>query len=102
MAIRKPTAPKPKPHVPTYKPADYLSGSQTVGQKYNAWNTYGGKKPDFGKGAGPGTPYHVVQKTVKKPSIKPTSNTPSYGKVVNMGQSGDARVDAIKRRLGVI
>lgn len=101
MAIKKP-APKPVIKQPTYKPPDYLSGSQRVGQKYKAWDTFGAGKPDFGKGAGPGIPYHVTEKTVTKP-VTVTGQTPRFGKVAKIGPSqekrNDPRADAIRRRL---
>lgn len=97
---------KPKPK--TFTPNDYLSGSKTVGQKYNAWNTYGQGKPDFGKGAGPGEPYHIVQKANvgKNISLPGTINwagnnantwqRPTAGTVKN----ASPYVAAIRRRLG--
>lgn len=88
----KPKPPKPPSKSPIYKPPDYLSGGQRIGEKYKAWSTFGSKKPDFGKGAGPGIPYHVVNKTVAKP-VKPGNTKPLQT---------DPRSEAIKRRLGSV
>lgn len=97
------------------KPADYLSGGTAVGDTYNAWDTYKQGKPDFGKGAGPGEPYHQVQKKIspnrKKP---PANNPPNLGTIVpgagnstlpygppgtRIPSTSDPRTDAIRRRL---
>lgn len=88
-----------------YKPTDYLSGSQVLGKKYKAWDTYGQGTPDLGKGAGPGMPYHVVSKTVKKPKPVPKKPTPWQQKTQETfpgsnSSSAHARMDALKRRLG--
>lgn len=77
------------PSVKTANPSDYLRGSKIIGQKYTAWNTYNQGKPDFGKGSGPGTPYHEIQKTVKQSSPSRTWSPVS-----------DPRMEAIRRRLG--
>lgn len=99
-----------KPNSPwgPVKPADYLKGSTKIGQKYTAWNTYGQGKPDFGKGKGPGDPYHEVQKTVAKPGIK--KDLPAWAArpqgLPDWAQGGsssaakpDPRTEAIRRRL---
>lgn len=82
-----PTPPKlkvPKPGV-NKNPANYLRGSKTIGQKYTAYDNYNQGKPDFGKGAGPGTPYHEVQKTVQKA-------IPGAGKPVNAGPPTNSHI----------
>lgn len=100
-------------------PTDYVKGSNVVGEKYTAYNTYGQGRPDFGAKAGPGDPYHVVQKTMRKNTSKPTpwrSVLNSRGDVFNRapaqqgqqfssnGTYGEnnysARVAAIRKRLG--
>lgn len=111
---RKPTSKTPAQKaakVLTEKPADYLSGGTSVGDTYNAWDTYKQGKPDFGKGAGPGEPYHQVQKKIAPTRKKPPGNnppklgtivsgvgnsTPTYGPP---GTKSDPRTDAIRRRL---
>jgi hypothetical protein len=95
----------PKP----FTPSDYLMGGKRVGQKYTAWNTYGQGKPDFGKGAGPGEPYHKVTKTnlgkdiIKRPdwgnSKTPVFNKPT-AKNPKFGVKTDPRTAAIRKRLG--
>jgi hypothetical protein len=105
---------------PIYKPSDYLRGSKTIGGKYTAWDTYGQGRPDFGKGSGPGEPYHEVQKNVKLPKPKPRlpspgkfpkptprPNNPSLPPFENAsaGPPGsfsprNPRIEAIRRRLG--
>jgi hypothetical protein len=111
----KPPVPKiPSPGTNS-KPANYLRGSKTIGQKYTAYDNYGQAKPDFGKGNGPGTPYHEVQKIVQKAvpgAGKPvTPGPPSSGiKLPKWAGRGlptkpsgtlakDARVAAIRNRL---
>jgi hypothetical protein len=110
----KPKTPKPKPPVRSYKPNDYLRGSKRVGGSYTAFDTYGQGRPDFGKGPGPGEPYHEVQKKVA-PMPKwagSGSKSPKWAPGVNIGSSnvnpstqpanigsGDPRIDAIRRRL---
>ena len=79
-----------------YKPDDWLKGSTRVGGDYTAFDTYGQGRPDFGHGAGPGTPYHTVQKKVQLPKI----NTPKWGIPMGTGTSVDPRISAIRRRLG--
>lgn len=101
-------------------PTDYVKGSKVVGEKYNAFNTYGQGTPDFGASKGPGDPYHVVQKTMRANTAKPTpwrsvlnsvgtvfdrNNPPAGG--VRFGSNGtygennyNARVAAIRKRLG--
>lgn len=99
MAVPKATPPK-KPQI--YQPPDWLKGSTTVGGNYTAWNNYGQGTPDFGVGAGPGTPYHEVQKKVsappKKPVTVPINKFPGSGD--NVYGSVDPRIVAIRRRLG--
>jgi hypothetical protein len=104
----------PKPPVDnTFQPGDYLSGSTTIGGKYNAYDTYGQGAPDFGEGAGPGTPYHVVQKTVSRPVKRPAKprGLPSAPPIANPPRATlpartigapktDPRIEAIRRRLG--
>lgn len=124
MAAKKaklPTPPKPKiPAQRVKKPGDYLRGGKThgttVGENYTAWNTYGQGKPDFGKGPGPGEPYHEVQKKVQTPLPGPKGrmNPPKWAPGPTLpkrpggtlpftppGNKGkvDARLAAIKRRL---
>lgn len=80
-----------------YKPFDWIRGSVIPGQKYTAWNTYGQGTPDFGKGKGPGTPYHEVQKRIpKNPRRKPASV--GIG-TLPISTGNDPRGDAIQRRL---
>lgn len=108
--------PNPKPEVLKKPPEDYLRGSKTVGGKYTAWNTYGAGKPDFGKSAGPGDPYHEVEKRVRKPlpipkgGQKPTlpwgppkvrTTLPARNNVgLPQTNDGNMRMEAIRRRLG--
>lgn len=85
------------------KPSDWLFGSNKVGSKYTAWNTYGQGKPDMGKGVGPGEPFHKIQKTVLRsggPDWKPSR--PSGPEVVGRSTTSaknDPRTEAIRRRL---
>lgn len=123
MAAKKkaklPTPPKPKiPAQRVKKPVDYLRGGKTggttVGENYTAWNTYGQGKPDFGKGPGPGEPYHEVQKKVQTPLPGPKTNRPGWatlpgrkpapggGLPFHPPGKPDSRIAAIKRRLGNI
>lgn len=81
---------------PIQKPPDWLRGSMKKGGKYTAWNTFGQGKPDFGKGKGPGDPYHespgvVGMGKAHRPPI--VSNKKTYQ------PADDARVNAIQRRL---
>ena len=94
-----PTPPKQKPRPVTANPSDYLRGSKVVGEKYTAWNTYGGSKPDFGKDKGPGEPYHEVTKTVKKevPNVPPKGITPTPGRVLPKLPIRRANVDRNKK-----
>lgn len=102
-----------KPRVPKiFKPSDYLRGSQATGKNYTAFNTYGQGKPDFGKGAGPGEPYHEVVKPnlgknildkdgQKVPPWKPpttVSKKPPWAS--SSTRPLDARTQIIRRRLG--
>ncbi len=48
-------------------PPNYLRGSHLEGEKYTAYSNYDQGRPDFGKGSGPGEPYHEVTRTVQKP-----------------------------------
>lgn len=106
-----------------FKPSDYLKGPTIIGQNYTAWDTYGQGRPDFGKGAGPGDPYHEVIKknsglnppqrggipsgTTGSDYHRPTQG--GYGGVNgggflpggsgNLG-TGDPRIMAIRKRLG--
>lgn len=104
---------------PQYLPKDYLKGSKLKGDKYTAWKTKSGEKPDLGAGdGGPGTPYREVQKTMReeKPTTppwgnpKPPTQRPKLsgnGAVWRRWQSGnlgksrlnDAKTNAIARRL---
>lgn len=81
---------------PLKMPSDWLSGGMKNGAKYQAWDTFGQGKPDFGKGKGPGDPYHSVTRTVGKPHASrpqiPRNKT-------QYNPKGDARLDAIQRRL---
>lgn len=110
MAIPKkpvPKKPTPKTAFPKiYNPTDFLRGGKKIGDKYTAWNTYGGEKPDFGKGKGPGDPYHETQRTVASyvkeqakgglgGAQKPTGPTWPGGKPTKP----DPRSEAIRRRL---
>jgi hypothetical protein len=110
--VSHPTPPKRYKKGDPFTPADYLKGSRKVGGAYTAWDTYGQGRPDFGVGAGPGTPYHEVQKKVKAPApwgsmghsqtplpkwaggmqSLPTNNTAIGG--------SDPRITAIRKRLG--
>lgn len=89
-----------------YRPADYLRGSTQIGKKYTAYDTYGQGRPDFGAGAGPGEPYHEVQKIVRKPAKPPkwvppqASPLPSHIPNLPGTVKRDPRIDAIRRRLG--
>lgn len=87
----------------TVKPLDWLSGSQTPGKKYTSWSDFGQGIPDFGKGAGPGTPYRKVQKTVPNKVVKPPSWVPAQPQGGPVGtpssQATDPRSEAIRRRL---
>lgn len=98
-----------------YKPADFIRGTQNVGDKYTAWDTYGQGKPDFGKGAGPGEPYREVSKrNTGRPGVSavPKGVKPAAGSVVPSGgpswiaktrvggNSSDPRIAAIRKRLG--
>lgn len=106
-------------------PGDYLKGSKQKLEKYTAWKTEGGGKPDLGKGsAGPGNPYREVQKTMvptagkwvdSRPKPKPQAVTAQQGAVwrrwnnpqtaPKSGSPGrqfgnpDAKTKAIARRL---
>lgn len=107
----KPKTPKPKRPVRSYTPNDYLRGSKKIGGSYTAFNTYGQGRPDFGKGPGPGEPYHEVQKKVAP--IPKWGGTGSKGvrwaPGINIGQGNtslpvqdrnvDPRIEAIRRRL---
>jgi hypothetical protein len=87
----------------TYTPPDYLKGSHVIGGKYTAWSDYGQGRPDFGVGAGPGTPYHEVQKTVTAPppwAGPPKMTLPKWGGRVQLPTSNDPRITAIRKRLG--
>lgn len=78
------------------KPPDWLSGSMVKGKKYTAWDTYGQGTPDFGKGSGPGEPYHKTTNIVGSSKVtRPRSIT----KKTTYQPVGDARMDAIQRRL---
>lgn len=91
-----PTLPSPvKPT--TYKPPNWLRGSTTVGGTYTGWNDYGQGTPDFGKGAGPGTPYHEVQSRVKAPTPVLGNGNRNIGMALS---PSNAKIDAIRRRLG--
>jgi hypothetical protein len=87
------------------KPRDWAGGSTTIGGTYDAWNTYGQGAPDMGVGAGPGLPYHTTKKKVKTPAPMPL---PSRGGPMsqrpephwNGGNWNDARISAIRKRLG--
>ena len=104
-AIKSNAKKKPKYH----KPADFLRGSTTVGKTYTGYSNYSQGKPDFGKGAGPGTPYHEVQRLNTGRDWAPVGGSgspgtragsysrPGYGRV-----TGDPRTLAIRRRLGWI
>lgn len=102
---------------PSYKPTDYLRGSQAVGQKYTAWDNFNQGRPDFGKGAGPGTPYHEVTKKVPNtplqwpsgPSTPPSGTRPPKPRWVSQVGvqsrppsriANEARINVIRRRLG--
>lgn len=92
-----------------FKPNDYIKGGTKVGTDYTAYANYNQGKPDFGKGYGPGTPYHEVTRrntgrnyagSLPKPPAHQGSATyhrPSYG-----AATGDSRASAIRRRLGWI
>jgi hypothetical protein len=111
---KKATYKRPPKKPIRYKPADFLRGSQMVGEKYTAWDSHGQGKPDFGKGAGPGEPYREVQKTNRKPpKASPGSSAakgvmPSQGNVTGpswiakgpMANRNDPRIAAIRKRLG--
>lgn len=103
---------KPKRPVRTYTPPDYLRGSKQIGKSYTAFDTYGQGRPDFGHGAGPGEPYHEVQKKVAPvPKWGGTgSKSPRWAPGINIGQgntsslpipdrNADPRIEAIRRRL---
>lgn len=97
--------PKPKP----FKPSDYLRGSTKPGEKYTAFSNYGQGRPDFGKGAGPGSPYREVTRTnpgraaAETPSWRPpTSKTATYTRPRSGTLTRDPRTSAIRRRLGWI
>lgn len=92
------------------KPADWMSGGTKVGDTYNAWDTYGQGKPDFGVGAGPGEPYRQVQKKVPRPKPAIKAQLPNYKDIISgagnstlpfnpPGTRSDPRTDAIRRRL---
>lgn len=100
--LPKPPQKKPKPTTPQHvrnAPTDYLRGGKTkghtVGEGYTAWNTYGQGKPDFGKGPGPGEPYHEVQKKVQKPL--PGSQKPPWATVP--GRKASPMPSPIPRKL---
>ena len=101
MAVKRPDYKKARPIL--NKPSDWLSGSNVLGKKYTAWNTYGQGKPDMGKGAGPGEPFHKVEKTnvrAGRPGWIP--NQPSGPEVVSRSTTStksDPRSEAIRRRL---
>lgn len=85
------------------KPYDWLKGGTKVGAKYSAYSNYGQGAPNLGKGKGPGDPYHVVTKKVKKGSMVPSwakdAMAPTNGVAPKWEPTGDARTDAIRRRL---
>lgn len=105
MAKKKPKPPKVYP-----TPPDYISGSKKPGEKYKTWERIPGRrKPDLGKGSGPGIPYTTIEKKVtptKKPPAKPkpppkliTGGRPNWPQNV-VPNLADARVQAIRRRMG--
>lgn len=111
--IKKPK-PKPKPKPPTVPdsrlPGDFVRGSKVIGQDYTAWETANKRKPDFGKGKGPGDPYREVTKKMAPaapalPTEKPKGH-PGFGRLLRSKMPAnpkkDLRVNAIKRRLGVL
>lgn len=103
QSYSKPKKPK------TFKPSNYLRGSTTPGGKYTAFTNYGQGRPDFGKGAGPGTPYREVTRVnpgrnyTEWPDWEPpASKTGTYSRPRSGTLTRDPRTSAIRRRLGWI
>lgn len=115
-----PTPKKPPSNLPSKRvtrPADYLrggkTGGRTIGETYTAFDTYGQGKPDFGHGAGPGDPYHEVQRKVQAPVPGHENHSPPWAPGSGNatiprkplpwnspgGSSSNAWLDAVRRRL---